>query len=98
MSRQDRLPHHPGILLNGQQRTGVNEVHGYEVLHPTILLSPAFPDGATFHRNDAIQRTLAHLIARGLPLFTELPRALEPVEKVIFGLTHAPKSASDTPK
>src|SRR5919107_569665 len=44
MPRQNHLPHHLGILLSRQQRTRVNEVHGYEVLHPTILLSlPLFP-------------------------------------------------------
>jgi hypothetical protein len=37
MSRQNPLSHHPDILLNGQQRTGINEVHGYEVLYPTYL-------------------------------------------------------------
>src|SRR5829696_5140211 len=45
MPRQNHLPHHPDILLSRQQRTGVNEVHGYEVLHPTLFLSPAFPGG-----------------------------------------------------
>src|SRR5829696_3235455 len=45
MPRQNHLPHHPHILLSRQKRTGVNEVHGYEVLHPTILLSPTFPSG-----------------------------------------------------
>jgi hypothetical protein len=31
------------ILANGQQRTGINEVRAYEVLHPpTIFLSPAY--------------------------------------------------------
>src|SRR5215217_6393337 len=45
MPRQHHLPHHPDILLSRQQRTGVNEVHGYKVLHPAILLSPAFPGG-----------------------------------------------------
>jgi hypothetical protein len=45
MSRQNRLPHHPGELLRRQQRAGGNEVHGYEVLHLTFLLSPNFPAG-----------------------------------------------------
>src|SRR5215208_4217600 len=45
MPRQNHLPHHLGILLSRQHRTGVNEVHGYEVLHPTLFLSPAFPGG-----------------------------------------------------
>src|SRR5215208_6913379 len=45
MARQNHLPHHPGILLSRQQRTGINKVHGYEVLHPTIFLSPTFPGG-----------------------------------------------------
>jgi hypothetical protein len=45
MSRQNRCPIHPEKLLRRQQRTGVNEFHGYEVLHSTFLHSPAFPSG-----------------------------------------------------
>jgi hypothetical protein len=47
MSRQNRLPHHPGKLLRRQQRAGVNEFHGYEVLPLAFLLSPNFPGVGT---------------------------------------------------
>src|SRR5215210_5259623 len=79
MSRQNRCPIHPKKLLRRQQRTGVNEFHGYKVLHLTLLLSPDLPGGwEPFHQSvyDAIQRILAHLLETGLHLFTELSRGL----------------------
>ena len=40
MSRQDRLPHHPDILLYGQQRTGINPKVVSELLgHATIAIT-----------------------------------------------------------
>src|SRR5829696_4801764 len=41
MPRKDRLSAHLDKLLWRQHRTGVNEVHGYKVLHPSSRLPPA---------------------------------------------------------
>jgi hypothetical protein len=63
VSWQNSLPHHPHILLDGQQRTGINEVHAYEVLHPTILLSGPLGSQRPFplpHKHDAAQRSSTH--------------------------------------
>ena len=71
MSGQNRLPHHPGILLDGQQRTGVNEVHAYEVLHtPTILRSPVFLSGT----RDALATNRLRLLFRAVLTENDAPR------------------------
>jgi len=54
------LPNHPEKLLRSQQRTGVNVVHGYKVLHLTAPFSRFF-SGLTLARYyDAIRRNQAH--------------------------------------
>src|SRR5215210_2832553 len=56
-------------ILRAKRVGGGVSVHKHS---PSFL--PLLSDRYLSHRYDAIQRTLAHMLGSGLPLFTELPR------------------------